>query len=444
MTKRVSKLFVFALFLLVANCASVIADDYPAYKGKPCELTMWAWTSNENYAIEEFQKAYPTIKVKWTNVGDGSAEYTKVMTATTAGKGLPDVIMCEYTYAPQMMEYGSFQPINKWVSKNTYLKYYPEVTLKSTSMDGKIYGTPQDSGASIMVYRKDIFDKYNLKVPATWDEFAEQAEKLHKADPSINMLSFPQGWVLGPLGLVWQAGGKLFDYSNGKWYIDFKNPTAKKVFNYWDKLFKSGAVKIDMWWNADWYKELSDGKAATVISGAWFPEWLQLNSAATSGKWRVAKLPAWDATQPQNSEMGGSGFYVSSQSKNPEASALFVLFLNSQKDALKQLHNKSQLPILWSTVFKNQVAPTLDKNNTFFGGQDITSVALEAQSEIKMSYVSLPIMDYVSSSQETELKKYMDGKVTMDQFLDNWQNDVVAFMKKQGYGKNLVVGKLPN
>ena len=294
-----------------------------------------------------------------------------------------------------------------------------------------------------MVYRKDIFDKYGLTVPTTWDEFAVQAEKLHKADPSINMFSFPQGWVLEPLGLVWQAGGKLFDYSNGKWYIDFKNPVARKVFNYWDKLFKSGAVNIDMWWNADWYKELSDGKAAIVISGAWFPEWLQLNSASTAGKWRVAKLPAWDTANPQNSEMGGSGFYVSSQCKNPEAAALFVLFLNSQKDALKQLHDKSQLPIMWSTVFKNDVAPFLDKSNSFFGGQDITSIALDAQSEIKMSYVSLPIMDYVSSSQEAELKKYMAGKITMDQFLDNWQNDVVAFMKKQGYSKNLVIGKLP-
>ena len=115
MTKKISRLCIFAVSLFIANCASLIADDYPAYKGKPCELTMWAWTSNENYAIEEFQKAYPTIKVKWNNMGDGSAEYTKVMTATTAGKGLPDVIMCEYTYAPQMMEYGSFQPINKWV-----------------------------------------------------------------------------------------------------------------------------------------------------------------------------------------------------------------------------------------------------------------------------------------------------------------------------------------
>ena len=68
-------------------------------------------------------------------------------------------------------------------------------------MDGQIYGTPQDSGAATMVYRKDVFDKYKLTVPKTWAEFETQANKLHAADPTITALSFPANWVLGPMGL---------------------------------------------------------------------------------------------------------------------------------------------------------------------------------------------------------------------------------------------------
>lgn len=416
---------------------------YPAYTGKPVELTMWAWTSNENYSIDLFQKAYPGITVKWTNIGGGGNEYTKVLTATSAGSGLPDVIMSEYTYAPQFMDYGSFQAINKWVPEATYLKYYPAVTLKWTAMDGKIYGTPQDSGASTMVYRKDVFDKYGLTVPKTWAEFAVQAAKLHAANPNITMISWPRNWILGPLGFVWQAGGKLFDYANGKWYVNFTNPTALKVFNYWGKLLKDGSVKADMWWNADWYKELDDGGAATVVSGGWFPEWLQLNATTAAGKWRVALVPQWDASNPQNGEMGGSGFYVSSQCKNPEAAALFVLWLNSNKDSLVQLHDKSQLPILWSKVFTEQLAPALAETEyPYFGGQKITPVSVEAMRQVKTAFTALPVMDFVSSSQETELKKVLSGEVDMKTFLQNWQDAVVAFMKKQGI-TNMVVGQLP-
>jgi len=413
---------------------------YPAYTGPPVQLTEWAWTSNENYSNDLFTKAYPDITIKWTNNG---VPYPQLLTATAAGSGLPDVIMSEYTYAPQFMTYGTFQDINKWVPQDLYLKYYPEVTLKWTSMNGKIYGTPQDSGAATMVYRKDIFDKYGLTVPKTWAEFEATAKKLHAADPSITALSFPANWVLGPLGLVWQAGGKLFDYSNGKWYIDFTNPTAMKVFNFWGKMIQEKLVAADNWWNADWYKELADGKTAMVVSGGWFPEWLQLNCKVPDGTWRVANVPQWDASKPIDGEMGGSGFYVSSQSKNPEAAALFVLWLNSAEASLVQLHDKSQLPILWSKTFTNVLAPKLaGQQYPYFGGQAITPVSVAGMSQVNTAFTAVPIMDYVSSSYNDEMQKFVKGGEDINTFVKNWQDGVVAFMKKQGFN-NLVVGSLP-
>ncbi|MEJ2665486.1 MAG: sugar ABC transporter substrate-binding protein [Deinococcales bacterium] len=443
--RLLAPLFVAALVFALSSALAQGAgpDGYPAYTGQPVTITMWGWTSNEDAAIATFEKAYPTIKVKWENVGAGNTEYQKVLAATSAGTGLPDVIMSEYTYAPQFMEYGSFQAMNKWVPQETYLKYYPEVTLKWTAMDGKIYGTPQDSGAMTMVYRKDIFDKYGLTVPKTWDDFRAQAEKLHEQAPDITFCSMPSNFVLFTMGIVWQAGSTFFDYANGKWYIDFTNDTAKKVMNYWGGLVKDNLVRADMWWNADWYKELQDGKAATVINGGWFPEWLQLNAAANTGLWRVATLPQWDPANPINGEMGGSGFYVSSQSKNPEAASLFVLWLNSQKDALVQLHDKSQLPVLWSTVFKTDVAPTLvNTPYEYFGGQMITQVSVEALDQVKTAFTALPVMSQVSSSNNTQMTNTLDGKQNWDQFLASWQNDVVAFMRQQGFN-NLVVGQLP-
>ena len=136
---------------------------------------------------------------------------------------------------------------------------------------------------------------------------------------------------------------------------------------------RDGSIKAETWWNADWYKEITDGKLATVISGGWYPEWLQLNSKGSAGKWRVATVPQWDPSNPQNGQRGGSGFYVSSQSKSPEAAADFVLYLNSARESLVELHNKSQLPILWSKVFTEDVAPTLANiDYPYVGGQKIT------------------------------------------------------------------------
>ena len=56
------------LVLVVLVIPFAFADDfYPEYTGEPVTLTMWAWTSNENYSIEEFQKVYPDIQVQWEN-----------------------------------------------------------------------------------------------------------------------------------------------------------------------------------------------------------------------------------------------------------------------------------------------------------------------------------------------------------------------------------------
>ncbi|MGB4476422.1 MAG: extracellular solute-binding protein, partial [Bacillota bacterium] len=221
------------ILLLLSSCASA-TDYYPEYTGEPVTLTMWAWTSNENYSIEEFEKVYPNIKVIWEDFG---VHYDKAQTALAAGSGLPDVLMIEYSFAPQFMDLGAFQPINKWLDEETFVKLYGEASLGLCSMDGEIYGTPQDSGANALFYRKDIFDKYGLKVPTTWDEYAEQARKLKAAAPDLEFAAPPIGYALVWVGMIWGAGGKLFDYHDGNWYIDFTNPIAEEFFEFWGELF---------------------------------------------------------------------------------------------------------------------------------------------------------------------------------------------------------------
>ncbi len=93
------------LVLIMVGISGFAADSYPKYTGKPTTITMWAWTSNEDYSIAEFEKVYPNIKVKWENF---DVHYEKFHTALSAGSGLPDVVMIEYSYAPQFMDLGAF------------------------------------------------------------------------------------------------------------------------------------------------------------------------------------------------------------------------------------------------------------------------------------------------------------------------------------------------
>jgi multiple sugar transport system substrate-binding protein len=82
------------LVVLVIPLAFV-GDFYPEYTVGSVTLTMWIWTSDENYSIEEFQKVYPGIKVQRENFG---VHYTKAQTAISAGPDLPGVCLCSPVY----------------------------------------------------------------------------------------------------------------------------------------------------------------------------------------------------------------------------------------------------------------------------------------------------------------------------------------------------------
>lgn len=433
------RVLLLVLTILLVSFSAMAADYYPEYTGEPTTITMWAWTSNENYSIEEFEKVYPNIKVEWEDFG---VHYEKAQTALSAGEGLPDVLMLEYSFAPQYMDLGAFQPINKWLDEEKFIQLFGEAPLGWCSMDGEIYGTPQDSGAMALFYRKDVFDKYGLSVPTTRAEYVEQAKKLQEVAPELNFATAPVGWALWWIGHVWEAGGKVFDYHDGNWYIDFTNPVAEEVFAYWGELFDEGTLDLEMWWNADWYNSLNEGTTAAVEIGCWFAEWLRYNAPDSEGNWRVAVPPQWDQENPHNGMIGGSGFYVTSHSSNPEAAAIFVTWLNSHPESLKCLHDYSNLPVMVSTRYE-EIIDEVAGPDQFFGGQNIGETLWDTHQLVDTTFVPLPIMSNVDESLSLLLQDYVDGKI--DKFADilpMWEKEVIDTMDEFGYF-NVKVGELP-
>ena len=428
------------LLVLFVLCLPVAAEEYyPEYTGEPTTITMWAWTSNENYSIEGFEKVYPNIKVEWEDFG---VHYEKAQTALAAGTGLPDVLMVEYSFAPQYMDLGAFQPINQWLPEDVFVKLYGEQALGWSSLDGVIYGTPQDSGAITLFYRQDLFEEYGLEVPVTWEDFATQARKFRQAAPDLQFNGPPLGYALWWVGLVWQSGVKMFDYHDGNWYIDFTNPKAQEVFEFWGELIDEGTIEVEMWWNADWYNSLNQGTTATVLNGAWFAEWLRYNAPDSEGMWRVMAPPNFDPTKPHNGMLGGSGFYVTAHSKNPEAAAIFVNWLNSHPDSLLCLNRYSNLPVMVSKRYE-EVLDQIVVEDEFFGGQVIVDTLWEAHNLIDTTFVGLPIWSNLDSALSLLLQDYVDGKIQrFADILPMWEEEVVATMKEFGYS-NTIIGEMP-
>ena len=412
----------FLLVFLATGCGS--SSEGPA------TITFWSWVPGIKDEVELFNETHDNITVKYVNAGQGADEYTKLRTALKAEKGVPDVVQIEFQYIPSFTQIDALADISQY-GANDVKQDYVGWTWSQVSEGDKVYAIPQDSGPMALLYRKDIFDKYGLEVPKTWDEFASEAEKLHKADPGTYMTNFAAndgGWMTG---LMWQAGARPFDVNGAKISINMDDPASMQVAEYWQGLIDDGYVSADPDFTNDWYAGLGNGKYATWISAAWGPVFLKGVAGESKGKWRAAPLPQWNAGENVSANWGGSTSAVTAASENPEAATEFAIWLNHNEKSVDMLTTESNLfPVLKSELtspeFENASQP-------FYGGQNVNAVFIEASDQVDKGFEWSPFQDYVYAQMAEKVGAAAKGDTTFPVAMEKVQSSVTGYAKEQGF-----------
>jgi multiple sugar transport system substrate-binding protein len=152
---------------------------------------------------------------------------------------------------------------------NSVKNVFPDWMWSQVVLSNGIYAIPQDGGPMALFYRQDIFQKYNIPVPTTWAQYADDAAKLHAANPNIYIGHFnprQPGWFTG---FIWQNGGNLFSISGQSWKVSINSPQALQVADYWQGLIDKKLLKVEPDFTNGWYNELQNGTIASWFSGAW-------------------------------------------------------------------------------------------------------------------------------------------------------------------------------
>ncbi len=252
----------------------------------PVNLTYWSWIPGMDKQVALFNQTHPQIHVTLSNVGSGPIEYNKLFTAIKANNE-PDVAQIEFQTLPQFETTGSLVELSQY-GANSVKDQFPSWMWNEVTLSNGVYAIPQDGGPMALYYRDDIFKQYNLPVPTTWAQYADDAAKLHAANPKSYITDFPPrnpGWFTG---LVWQNGGNLFSISGQSWKVSINNPQALQVASYWQDLISKKLIKTEPDFTNAWYNDLQTGALATWISGAWGNGILKQNAPQSAGKWRVA------------------------------------------------------------------------------------------------------------------------------------------------------------
>ncbi len=311
------------------------------------------------------------IKVKVIEVPTAEM-FTKILQEHRAGTGAYDALNVVPTWMADLVRAGALEPLDSYVDKYGFREELQNIapTYRDNQMtvDGKIYGFPDDGDLFVLYYRKDIFEDpanreafkakygYDLGPPATWKQYAEigqfltdkYAPKLYGAgqfrQPAYSQLLFQERFRV--------EGGKFFDPETMRATIN--NEIGVKVMDGMRADNKFMPPGVESWGFVEALSSFLAGDIAMTISWPPFGRWAAGYGVEDAALSWVPKSTIADkvgyALPPGGTPQLALGFSlsVSASSKNKEAAYLFIQWLNSEQTSLQRV----QLPYALRDPFR--------------------------------------------------------------------------------------------
>lgn len=307
-----------------------------------------------------------------------------------AGNADIDVYQTDVIWAPQLAE--QFLDLTD-AAKDVVGEHFPSI-IESQTVDGRLVAMPAFTDAPALYYRKDLLEKYNKTVPATWDEMTATAQEImdaERAAGAADMYGFVfqgnayEGLTCDALEWVVSNGGGQIVEADGT--ISINNPQAAAAIDR----AASWIGTISPEGNLAYQEEESRGvwQLGNAVFMRNWPYAYQLGNgddSAVKGLFDVAPLPKGDGEGARSAAtLGGWNVAVSKYSPDPEEAIKLAMYLSSSEVQKERAIMQSNLPTIvalyddadvaaaqpiipsWKEVFLNAVprpsAPTKVKYN---------------------------------------------------------------------------------
>ena len=403
---------------------------------KAPQVSVWGWYPNMKLVVDNFNKLHKDVQICWNNVGQGGDEYTKVQTAISAKKGLPDVVMLEADHLSSYEIQGALVDISK-LGADKVKGNFSAGAWKDVSQGSAVYAAPVDGGPMALIYRTDVFKQYGItSPPKTWAEYASDAAKVKAAGgPLFGDLGANVPAVM--MALEIQDGNAPFEYNikdSKKLTINLDDKASQNVLNYWAGLVKQGVVGTADQFTTDYISGVVAGKYATYTSAAWAPGYLTgagVGKGSSSGVWAVAPLPQWSTSKPVSVNWGGSAFAVTSQATDKALAAEVALGIYADPASLSDGWKNQIIFPLNQNVLKSSAF--VNNQSAFFSGQTANKdVYIPAENAYK-GFVYAPITVYYYAQLQAELTKINQGAISGSAAAAELQANMVKYATGQGF-----------
>ncbi|MGW4792999.1 ABC transporter substrate-binding protein [Nonomuraea sp. NPDC004297] len=395
--------------------------------GEPERVVFWGWAKGTKEMVAAFNTSHTDVQIAYEEIPSGTVGgYAKFSNAIKAGNA-PDLMAVEYAQVPDFVTQGALQDIT---AQSADIKpKYPAGIFQLVELGGRTWALPSDAGPQVMLYRKDLFDKHQIDVPKTWDEYRAAAQKVKKADREARIGSFFSDDPGLMAMLAWQAGGTWFGPSGDAWKVAIDDEPSKKAAAYWQDLVSDDLVKVHASWSQEWIASVAKDEVWSYVGANWAAGMVKSNNAPQSGKWAVAPAPNWGS--PTVGMNGGTTLAVSKGSEHVEAAVKVAEWLNGSPESWKARlgsGTSSAFPAIADLV--PVAAQSFDTG--FYGGQDIYQVFRDSYATVRPGWTWGPSMTQVMTSFKDKLGQVSTGATTVPAVLTQVQADTVDEIKGRG------------
>jgi multiple sugar transport system substrate-binding protein len=230
---------------------------------------------------------------------------------------------------PLLQKRGKNGPDDDFVAASISLCHHP-------NQNGALLALPYVGNSQLFFYRKDLFQKHNLKAPASWEEVLDAAKLISEQETAgapgggkvygyVMRAAQGNAAVADFMPIFWAFGGEMFD-GNGQPTVNTpEGIAALKLMIDLGKYSPPGYPSF----NADEVgAHLLQGTAAMSIN---WPAWISsFNDPAKSkviGQMEFGQLPG--AKNPGRAEIGNWLIAIPRDARNSEAAMDFLLWATS-------------------------------------------------------------------------------------------------------------------
>ena len=380
-------------------------------------LEVWGWTTDPEYQIEAFEKAYPNVTVNYTMIG---TDYdTKMQTIVDNRTEGPDVFYADVKTVKNYIESDAWETLNA-DPYNIDVSGSEDYTVKlGSDSDGNVKALSYQATPGGFWYKRDLAKKYLgtddpdeiSEMLSTTDGMLDVAEKLKEGSNGETHMfaSYKDLWQFANYGmrsLAWVDGDK-FQMDD---YIPEFFDLAKTVRdNGYD-------AKIDTWSEA-WYASCADDSVFGYAEPTWGLQYvIQTGAPDSEGNWGLASMPAAYFN-------GGSYLGIYQESQNKELAAEYVKFVCTNKDFLTQYANdKGDYTSLKSV---NKGIADGGYEEPWCAGQNTFKFFSDQMDKINTDIVT-KYDDTIGNLMLNNVDLYLNGQLDKDAAIAQFKDDVAS------------------